>query len=160
MTTGIENWTLKDWLESAAYAVAILGAVVSGIIFLANSRREAIESTSKEIIRSWTNEGDISSRESLFVDLQLENHDGDIIGTLQSSKTNHLLDVHANVGWRSTELTVIKISGRSVNRVATAYIKLTGNNNRLQWQISGDAPDYLPRSTELWPNQVKPPSSD
>lgn len=160
MTTGIENWTLKDWLESAAYAVAVLAAVAGAIIFLANNRRAAIEATRKELARAWTNEGDVTSQETAFIDLQLENHDGDIIGTLHSPRREHPLEVHADIGWRSTELTISELRGRSLSYVATVQVQVAGNQNRLQWRVTSvGAPSYLPASTELWPNQLGPASA-
>ncbi len=155
MTISIENWTLKDWIEAVAYTVAILGAIAGAIIFLANARNESIKTSRSDIVRNWTNEGDILSKETAFIDLDLENSDGDIIGTLKSPRLDQPLDVHVDVGWGSNKLVISQLRGRSVVQIATAKIQVTGNHNRLQWHISSsDAPEFLPRSTELWPNPL------
>lgn len=156
MSIGIGHWTLKDWLEAAAYAVAIIGALAGGILFLTNARKNSIDTTRKDIVRSWTNEGDILSKETHFIDLKLENSDGDIIGTLQSLRLDKPLDVNVDVGWRSSTLNVTELRGRSLVHVATVKIEVVGNHNRLKWLVtSSQVPSYLPRSSELWPNPIR-----
>lgn len=95
MANEISNWTIKDWLESIAYAVAIIGAFAGAIIYFINNYNESIRFTSKAIIDQWTNEGDISSSETNFIALELENHSGDIIGSLTSTTYDHPLDINA-----------------------------------------------------------------
>lgn len=155
MSIAMGNWTLKDWLEAAAYTVAIVGAIAGSIVFLANARKSSIETTRKDIVRTWTNEGDILSKETAFIDLKLENSDGDIIGTLESPRLDNPLDVSVDIGWGSSTLTVTELRGRSLIHVATVKIEVVGNHNRLKWRVtSPNVPSYLPRSSELWPNPV------
>ena len=90
MGFAIGNWTLKDWLEATTYIIAVVGAVAGSIVFLVNARKTSIETTRKDIVRAWTNEGDILSKETAFIDLKLENSDGDIIGTLESPRWTNL----------------------------------------------------------------------
>jgi hypothetical protein len=155
MNIGIENWTLKDWLESVAYTAAVLGAVAGGIIFLSNSRKESIETARHDLARNWTNEGDILSKQTAFIDIDLQNNEGDIIGTLKSPHLGKPLDVHVDVGWASSNLVISELRGRSIIQIATVKIKVVGNHNRLDWRVSSSgAPDYLPRHSELWPNPL------
>ena len=149
------NWKLKDWLEAGAYAVAILGALAGAYIFLANERAEAIEVNRISITRAWTNEGDVTGEETKFIDLVLENHNGDIIGTLTSPRINHPLDVHVNVGWFSSDLIITQFHNRTVNVIAEVNLKVSGNNNRIEWNTpSGTLPNFLPRKTVLWPRPI------
>jgi predicted RNase H-related nuclease YkuK (DUF458 family) len=145
----------KDWLASIVSVVTIVGAIAGAFIFLDKTRDEAIENNRKNIARTWTNEGDISSQETRFIDLMLENYDGDIIGTLTSPSLAYPLDVHIDIGWFSSELTIIKLNDRTVSTVATVNLKITGNNNRLEWNAnSSSLPEYLPITSKLWPKQV------
>ena len=151
----IADWKLKDWLEAVAYAVAILGAIAGAALFLSNWRSNAIQENRAALARAWTNEGDVTSSETKFVDLVLESHEGDLIGTLSSPRLNQPLDVSAEVGLFSTTLTLTELRGRAPVKVATVSVKVKGNNNRLLWRLTPfKSPDYLPRSTELWPHSV------
>lgn len=156
MSSGIENWGLKDWLEASAYAVAIVGAIAGALIFTLNSRKASIENTRKEIARTWTNEGDISSNEAKFVTLTLQDHDGDLIGSLESPQLDHPLEVHAVVGWRSTDLVISDLREKGPVHVTTVKVRIMGNNNRLQWRLAESThPEALPTATTLWP--LNPP---
>src|SRR5690606_14926637 len=109
------------------------------------------------LARAWTNEGDVTSSERRFVDLILESHNGDLIGTLNSPRLDQPLDVSADVGWFSTTLTLTELRGRAPVRVAKVNVKVGGNSNRLSWRAkSFNWPDYLPRSAELWPHSAPP----
>jgi hypothetical protein len=152
------NWKLKDWLEAGAYAVAILGALAGALLFLGNARSNAIDKNRSTLVRAWTNEGDVLSKETRFIDLVLEDHDGDVIGTIASPRLDQPLDVHADVGWFSTKLTITQLRGRVIAPVATVQVKITGNDNRLSWQaIDFQVPEYLPRATTLWPHPLGTP---
>lgn len=143
--------SLKDFLESMAYASAIVGAVASAVVYVARCRKRAIESTRKEIVRSWTNEGDVCSEETTFVQLNLENHDGDIIGQLVSPSLSRSLEVHCEVRWWSTKLDIFELRGRQLIPVTSVRVRFTGNNNRLRWRRSGTCVfEILPLSTTLW----------
>ncbi len=149
----IADWKLKDWLEAGAYAVAILGAIAGAIVFLSSSRSNAIDANRAALARAWTNEGNVLFNETKFVDLILESHDGDLIGRLNSPRLDQPLDVSADVGWFSSTLTFTELRGRAIVPIATVNVKIVGNNNRLSWQATTfKLPDYLPRSTELWPH--------
>lgn len=147
------DWNIKDWLEALAYAVAIVGGIAASIIYFKNIRHESIVTTSKEIVRAWTNEGDITSKEFRFITLELDNLDGDIIGSLSTNASNRILEVHADVGWFSTILNISELQGRNVIPIAKVKIKLTGNNNRLEWSLIGNpGANLLPKETILWPS--------
>lgn len=149
------NWKLKDWLEAGAYAVAILGALAGALVFLGNARSNAIDKNRSTLVRAWTNEGDVLSKETKFIDLVLEDHDGDVIGTIASPRLEEPLDVHADVDWFSTKLTTTQLRGRTIAPVATVHVKFTGNDNRLSWQaIDFQVPEHLPRATTLWPHPL------
>lgn len=149
----ISDWKLKDWLEAAAYTVTILGAIAGAAIFLVSARADAIEANRTVLTRAWTNEGDITAKDTKFVDLQLVNHDGDIIGTLSSPTLDQPLDVSVDVGWLYSTLSITQLQGQTIATIATAKLKIAGNHNRLLWQSETlRLPDYLPRSTSLWPN--------
>jgi len=149
----ISDWKLKDWLEAAAYTVAILGAIAGAAIFVVNARANAIEANRTVLTRAWTNEGDILATDTKFVDLLLENHDGDIIGTLNSPSLDQPLDVSVDVGWFYSTLSITQLQGRTIAPIATVKLKIAGNDNRLLWQSETlQLPDYLPKSTSLWPH--------
>lgn len=149
----MRDWKLKDRLEAGAYAAVILAVLAASVIFVSNARSTAIAGNRSAIARAWTNEGDALSNETRFIDLTLEDRDGDIIGTLSSPPLEAPLDVRVAVGWFSSQLTVTQVRGRSIAPIATAEVKITGNHNRLSWRVtSGEDLAYLPRETTLWPN--------
>lgn len=148
-------WSIKDLLEALAYSVAIIGGIAGAFIYFQNVRKEAIETTRKEMVRAWTNEGDISSTDTRFITLELENSDGDIIGSLSTNAQDNLLEVHADIGWFSTTLNISELRGRNIVPIATVNIKLEGNNNRLEWKLIGsDGSILLPEQTVLWPRAI------
>jgi hypothetical protein len=87
----LSEWDLSKWLESLAYLAAILGSLSACIVFLLRHRRTSIEVIRSTIGRAWTNEGDISSTESILITLDLKDYDGDIIGQISSSAHDKLL---------------------------------------------------------------------
>lgn len=150
--TDASRWTLRDWLQAGANLAIILWAIVGALLLLSNARASAVADNRQSIVRAWTNEGDMLSSETRFIELRLSDYDGDIIGTLTSPGLNQPLDVSAEIGWFSSTLKITELRGRSVSPVATVQVTVGGNNNRLQWQVeSSDEPDYLPVTTTLWP---------
>jgi hypothetical protein len=102
-----------------------LSAIAGAALYLISARSTSIEESKKYLAQSWTNEGsiDISEdnktvEETRFISLKLYDHDGDLIGTLTSLDLQHSLDVHANVGWFSTELHIHELNGCSISPVA------------------------------------------
>lgn len=89
---------IKHILETVTYVVAIMGGIGGAYVYFENVRKESIETTREEIVRAWTNEGDIQSTEKKFITLELENHDGDIIGSLLTNTQDNPLEVHADIG--------------------------------------------------------------
>ena len=151
----MQDWALKDWLEAATYVIAIVGAIAYSYIYLSSAREEAIVSATEVLQQAWTNEGDISSSETHFITFDLANSDGDLIGSLQTSQYPRTLDVYAEVGWFSTRVYVSELSGRSVLPVAEVKIKISGNKNRLSWNVTeGNQIKVLPQETTLWPSPV------
>ena len=151
----LADWRLKDWLEAITYIATILAAIAGSTLFLINMRSNAIEANHAVLARAWTNEGDMLSTHIKFVDLLLENSDGDIIGTINSPHLDQPLDASVDVGWFSSTLSIKQLQGRSITTVATIKLKISGNENRLSWQSETvQLPDYLPRSTLLWPHRL------
>ena len=152
MPSDIATWNTKDWLEAGAWIVAILGGLAGAVIYLTKAHAASIEENRKILTREWTNEGDVTAKNTRYVSVRLENHDGDLIGTLESPSLQQPLEVHADVGWRSTTLRISQLRGNSVESVATVQVRITGNNNRLSWAVTSlSRPPYLPPRTVLWP---------
>lgn len=151
----MENWDTLKWLEALAYLVAVLGSIVGAYLSLCRLRKKRIASVFHIIARAWTNEGDISGNNTVFVTLELVDSDGDLVGSLSSNAHDRVLEADACVGWFSTRLEVTELLGRSRQPVGTAYLKLTGNNNRLRWRCKRQSGAYiLPSETVLWPSAV------
>lgn len=151
----MSEWSFKDWLEALAYTVAIVGGIAGSFIYLNNARKESIATIRKEIARPWTNEGDIASTEVIFITVDLKNVDGDIVGSLSTTAYDRSLEVHAEIGWFTTILEISELRGRSVSPIAKVKVKLTGNNNRLDWErIGNQKVEILPKHTTLWPSAV------
>ena len=157
MTKRKGAWTTKDRLEAMTYVVAIVGGISAAVLYFSNSRAQSISQARTELLRTWTNEGDITSTETHFIDLKLESFDGDIAGTLSSPQLDSPLDVAVDVGWHSSTLSITQLRGRSVVPIAEVKVALSGNNNRLGWDTTSTSPPaYLPPSTILWPLPAEP----
>lgn len=149
------GWGLLKWLEALAYLIAVLGGISGACLFFYRIRKQRIAFTFNTIARAWTNEGDIKATYTLFITLELANHDGDLVGGLSSNAHDRVLEAHAYVGWFNTKLKISELLGRSVLPVGTVSLKLIGNNNRLRWRCKGQSESgILPTTTVLWPSDV------
>ena len=144
------RWNVNDALQAAANVVIIVGGIGVGLWTLNNARSDAIADNRAALVQVWTNEGDILATETRFITLELQDYSGDLIGTLRGPGFDATFDVQVDVGWRSSELHITELRGRSAQPVGTVKVKLLGNHNRLQWELDDSSPDYLPRSTALW----------
>ena len=105
--------------------------------------------------RAWTNEGDITGTEAIFITLDLKLIEGDVVGEMRTSAYERLLEAHLELGWFSSKLTVSELLGRKLMPVAVVRLKLAGNKNRLKWEVvSGNEAAWLPSKTLLWPEPV------
>ena len=151
----MSEWSFKDWLEALAYTVAVIGGIAGSFIYLNSTRKESIATIRKEITRPWTNEGDIASTEVMFITVDLKNVDGDIVRSLSTTAYDRPLEVHAKIGWFRAILEISELRGRSLLPIAKVKVKLTGNNNRLDWKRMGNQEvEILPKHTTLWPGAV------
>jgi len=147
------NWSLKDWLESLAYLVAILAPTIAGVAYLIGRRTRDIAALTTDLARPWTNEGDIVSDEPVFLHLYLDLTAGDLIGSLTSSTHDRSLEAHVTVRWRHAVLVITELAGRSLLPVAIVKLTLVGNRNRLDWKLKRVHQPYeLPKRTLLWPD--------
>ena len=90
---------LMLWLEGLAYLTAIVGGCAAALHFIIKHRSESIASLKSALVRTWTNEGDITSDEEQFVTLEVEDHDGDLIGSVSFTSEPGTFDAHIEVGW-------------------------------------------------------------
>lgn len=149
------SWDLAQWLEALAYVVAIVGGIAGAVVFTASARRESMDVLRRGLARAWTNEGDITSNESVVVTLDLTLHDGDLLGSLSTSGEERLLEAHVDVFWGKARLQVSRLMGRSLEPVGTVRLRLLGNRNRLEWRLVGKSDrNVLPVRTVLWPSNV------
>lgn len=143
-----------QYLEAAAYSSAILGGLSAAIHFLFKHRKESIANFREVLKNTWTNEGDISSTEPVTITIEIDNNQGDLIGNLHLSSEEKPLECNIEVNWFYAKLEISRLIGRSVHPVATAKLKLTGNENRLLWQLKNKSPQEhqleLPDRTVLW----------
>lgn len=145
-----------ELLQAGDSSIAIIGAFIAVIFFVWRSRKNAIESLRKDIAIVWTNEGDISSKETNFIDLSLKLEYGDLFGSLSSPQTDNTFDVHVTPKWFSAYASVTLLRGRSSLPIAQVRLKIKGNRNRLEWKIiNKDAPSFLPKKTILWPSPLQ-----
>jgi hypothetical protein len=119
-----------------------------GIIRTQRSRRESLKN---DLVGSWTNEGDIHSTETNFVDLELTLDDGVLSGTLTASGYESTLDAHVEVGWRSARLRLSHFKGKTAFPFAEVELQLRRNPRNIHWKVlSGDGGVWLPHKTVLW----------
>lgn len=143
----------KELLELITYAIGIVGSVIAGVMFLWRAYRGRIETQRKSITRSWTNEGvAFGNSDEALVTLHLTDHHGDIIGQLEAPSLDRPLEAHLTPGWPKATLTLSFLNRTGVQGIATAKLKIVGNNNRIAWKlVKGGIPE-LPKITILWPH--------
>ena len=148
--------TLLELLQAGDSSIAIAGGFVGVIYFAWRWRKNSIVSLRKDLGLAWTNEGDINSFETNFIDLSLKLEHGDLYGSLSSPKSDDIFDVHVTPGWFSAHASITLLRGRSSLPVADVKLTLKGNRNRLHWVLcTKDAPPFLPRESELWPSPIQ-----
>lgn len=141
-----------EWIVRIGSLVALIGTLCGGAIYVLDKRATSIAHAREKLVGEWTNEGDITSNNYKYITLKLHDSYGDIIGTLELPTLDESLDVHVDVGWLSSTLSVVQLRGRSVDELANVSVKLTGNQNRIEWTVKG-VPNLegLPSRTTLWP---------
>lgn len=91
----------------------------------------------------------------MFITLDLKLEDGDLNGSLTTSRYRRDLEAHVDVGWRKARLRVSELMGRRLGPVGEVELRLTGNRNRLDWKLVGtDGRHRLPKKTLLWPLNI------
>ena len=149
------NWNLKQGPQGLPSPPTTVGRPPPPPHFIIKHRRESIASLKSALIRTWTNEGDVTSEEEQFVTLEVEDHDGDLIGTVNFSSETRPFDAQIEVGWGKALLHITGLVRRTVYPVATVRLKLTGNRNRLAWKLESKQVELLiPARTLLWPGTV------
>jgi hypothetical protein len=147
--------SLTTNLQIATYTVGIATAIVAVVRFLLKARRESIDSLRRDLARPWTNEGDISSEETAFVNLDICLKDGELFGTLASPREERLLSAHVDVHWGFAVLRISRLMGRSQLLVSKVRLRLKGNRNRVHWKSILDRSEgLLPQRTVLWPSVI------
>lgn len=150
------SMTLLELLQAGDSSIAIVGGVLAVIFFVYRWRKNAIDSLRKDLGIVWTNEGDIHSTDTRFVDLSLKLEHGDLFGSLSSSRTNDIFDVHVTPGWFSAHASITHFRGRSSFPIAEVKLSLKENRNRLHWVLKAEnGPSFLPTKTELWPSPIQ-----
>lgn len=148
--------TLLELLQASDSSIAIAGGFVGVIYFVWRWRKNSIDSLRKDLGLVWTNEGDIQSSETNFIDLSLTLEHGDLYGSLSSPQSDDIFDVHVTPGWFSAHASITLLRGRSSLPVADVKLMLKGNRNRLRWVLrTKDAPPFLPRESVLWPSPIQ-----
>lgn len=146
----------SNFLETVYYFVAILVPSIGGVYWLYQARLKAIQKLTADLARAWTNEGDVSGTELLFVTLHLKFEDGDLYGSLESNAYNRDLEAHVDAGWGTAKLHVSELMGKALLPVGKVILKLNGKRNRIAWKLVGmEGSDRLPISTTLWPDSTK-----
>jgi hypothetical protein len=132
-------------------AAGLISAAAHSLSF----RTEKIDALRAVLSRAWTNEGAIDSEDSVLITLDLKMKDGDVYGSLQTTANERLLSAHLEVHLTSATLRVSEYRGRSIRPVAVVRLSLGGNRNRIKWKvISGNAEQWVPDKTLLWPSEV------
>lgn len=143
---------MKENLELLALILSIVSPIIVGVWFIWKKRQSAILENYKTLAQVWTNEGDISSKETKYITLKLTLENGELYGSLESPRLERNYEAHVYPGWFSSKLEISELLGRNLIPKATIKIKITGNRSRLKWnaQKLKDV-DVLPQNTILWP---------
>lgn len=148
--------TLLELLQASDSFITIVGGLVGVTFFVWRWRRNSADSLRKDLGLVWTNEGDIHSPETNFINLSLKLEHGDLYGFLSSPQTDDIFDVHVTPGWFSARASITLLRDRSSLPIAEVKLTLKGNRNRLRWVLkTKDAPPFLPRESELWPSPIQ-----
>lgn len=153
--TGVSNMEIPNWLSVSGALIGLCGGaagLVSGTVRARSYWMDKKAALRKDIAQSWTNQGDITSEETLLIDLDLKMHRGEIYGQLwTNAHSERLLEAHLDVHLSSATLRVSELLGSYLRPVAVVRLRLAGNRNRLKWKvIKGNSENWLPKKTLLW----------
>ncbi|OJU91650.1 MAG: hypothetical protein BGO19_05465 [Acinetobacter sp. 38-8] len=143
----------------------ILGFIIAFITFLyfLKDYKSKLEYESRKILidkAHWTNEGDISSQDSIYFDLNLSDRDSYIFsGTIQLSNYSEKLTfyfqkafgksitikIHKNIGWRDVDLAIAKLEIINPDLIQITFIK--------GFEEENNQPN-LPYRTLIWPYKI------
>ena len=91
--------TFLELLQAGDSSIAIGAAILGAGIFIWRWRKNAIESLRKDLSLVWTNEGDITSRERRFLNLDLMLEHGELYGSLECPRSERPFEVHVTPRW-------------------------------------------------------------
>lgn len=143
----------------------ILGFIIAFITFLQflKDYKSKLEYESRKILidkEHWTNEGDISSQDSIYFDLNPSDRDSYIFsGTIQLSNYSEKLTfyfqkafgkpitikIHKNIGWRDVDLAIAKLEIINPDLIQITFIK--------GFEEENNQPN-LPYRTLIWPYKI------
>ena len=152
----MDTKTLLPNLQLASYAIGIMAALLAGLRYLWRKRLESIESLRKDLIHAWTSVGAIDDPETRVVHLEIDSHEGDLIGFITGPfwEERYGLSrygVNVDVGWGYAVIHLSSVYGRCLDRHGKIVVRMKGNRNRLQcWAIGSDNSHLFPKRMLLW----------
>lgn len=134
---------MENTISLIANICTIIGFVIAiiGLIFLFTDRnRQLVSETRKAFLakKSWTNEGDIRTKDSIFFSLHLiDSNSYRFYGNISTTNyTKELtfyfnksfgrsftIHIHKHIGWRSVDLAIAKITMISPDFFSITFIK-------------------------------------
>jgi hypothetical protein len=147
--------SLKDWLEISALTSATLTAIAGGVLFVTRARRENIAALHRDLIRKWTNEGCVDCDEQCWVEMELNESEGFIIGLVTTSRHEKPLSANAKLHWGHAILSITEWRRNYAHPIGEVRVTFGETRHRLMWKLVGDKGcEDLPHKTELWPSNV------
>ena len=149
---------IPNWLAISGALMGMCGGaagLISAAVHALSFKAEKLASLRTVLSRAWTNEGSINSKDAVLITLDLKMQDGDVLGSLQTTAHERMLDAHLEAHLFSATLRVSEFRHTSSKMVAVVRLRLTGNRNRIKWRvISGNSEHWVPDKTLLWPSDV------
>ncbi len=85
-----------------------------GLWFIWTHYTNQIEANLNIIAQTWTNEGDLTRKELLFITLKVESILGDLVGSLEAPGLERSYEAHIDLGCFYSTLRVSELRGRSL----------------------------------------------
>ena len=96
----------KEWLEVFVLTATLIAILCTGLRFVWHQRQASIEKNYQALARKWTNEGEMNSSETIFIDLDLTLENGDLFGLVNSPQFERPYEAHVDPRWFSSTLTI------------------------------------------------------
>ena len=150
----MQTTEIKDWLQIASFAVAIIGGLIGLFFLIKKETRARTRELDEQLSGHWTNEGNIGGEiDPQIVDLELSAKARQVEGILSVrsvSSSTHCsnLSVIGSRLRKRVAINFIYVRAGNVQTVGRAMLRLKKGN--IQWRLRSGTADFFPKKVDLF----------